>query len=125
MDEGWIISKLLETFDDSEKKEHKECFGESLYDKLTSWEDVESLDDSEEDKVRDIFLEMIQEDYRYFDLKLEDPWIDEVEEGGVYYQVRVGLSIEILDIHFIYWYEDGNYEEFDSLSEMEKEFWNE
>ena len=60
MDEGWIISKLLETFDDSEKKEHKEFFGESLYKKLTSWEDVESLDDSEEDKVRDIFLEMIQ-----------------------------------------------------------------
>ena len=26
MDEGWIISKLLETFDDSEKKEHKEFF---------------------------------------------------------------------------------------------------
>jgi len=125
MDEGWIISKLLETFDDSEKKEHKEFFGESLYKKLTSWEDVESLDDSEEDKVRDIFLEMIQEDYRYFDLKLEDPWIDEVEEGGVYYQVRVGLSIEKLDIHFIYFYEDGSFEEFNSFNEMEKDFWNE
>ena len=115
MIEGWIISKLLESYDDSKKEELKEFFGESLYDKLTSWEDVESFDDNEIDVLVDFFRDMIVNDTDYFDYKLEDPWFTE----------RVGLSIEKLDIHFIYFYEDGNYEEFDSLSEMEKEFWNE
>ena len=124
MIEGWVISKLLESYDDSKKEELKEFFGESLYDKLTSWEDVESFDDNEIDVLVDFFRDMIVNDTDYFDYKLEDPWFTE-EEGGVYYQVRVGLSIEKLDIHFIYFYEDGNYEEFDSLNEMEKEFWNE
>jgi hypothetical protein len=120
MIEGWTISKLLESYDDSKKEELKEWFGESLYDKLTSWEDVESLDDSEKDEVRDFFMYMIAHDY--FDHTLQDPYIHDVGEGGVYYQFRVGLSIEKLDIHFIYCYDDYSYQEFDSLSEMEKEF---
>ena len=123
MDEGWIISKLLETFDDSKKKEFKEFFGESLYKKLLDWESSQ-FDDNEIDVLVDFFRDMIVNDTDYFDYKLEDPLFTE-EEGGVYYQVRVGLSIEKLDIHFIYFYEDGYFEEFNSFNEMEKDFWNE
>jgi hypothetical protein len=123
MNEGWIISKLLETFDDSKKKEFKGYFEESLYKKLLDWESSQ-FDDNEIDVLVDFFRDMIVNDTDYFDDKLEDPWFTE-EEGGVYYQVRVGLSIEKLDIHFIYFYEDGSFEEFNSFNEMEKDFWNE
>lgn len=122
MNKAWIISKLLESYDDSKKEEHKEWFGESLYYKLTHLESS-NFDDLEEGEISDYFYDMIK-DYEYFDQRLEDPWIGETEEGGVYYQFRVGASIEKLGIYFIYYYDDNYFLEFDSFDEMEKEFYD-
>jgi hypothetical protein len=122
MNKAWIISKLLESYDDSKKEEHKEWFGESLYNKLTHLESS-NFDDLEEGEISNYFYDMIT-DYENFDQRLEDPWIGETEEGGVYYQFRVGASIEKLGIYFIYYYDDNYFLEFDSFDEMEKEFYD-
>ena len=115
MNEGWIISKLLETFDDSAKKEHKEFFGESLYKKLLDWESSK-FDDNEIQDLVQFFGDMILHNFEYCE------WLEDMD---VYYQVRIGVTIEKLDIHFIYFYEDRSFEEFNSFYEMEKEFWRE
>lgn len=111
-----IISTFLNSFEDSEKFETKQEFGETLYNKLLNWESID-FNDSELEVLDIYFTDSILGCDNLFDFCFED--------DNIYYPTKKGMSNQKLGIHFIFYYEDDYLEFFEDFKQMEKEFWNE